>query len=448
KRFVWVKRKISWEDKQKIKEFNLSGIGFFRDRKRFYPQNSLASAMIGIVGIDNNGLEGLERSYNDYLGGKDGLVRVLQDSTARKIMFSEHVLTPQRGADITLTIDAQIQFWSEYFLDEAIKQYDAESGSAIVMEATTGRILALANRPGFDPNNISDISPEEMRNRAIADMFEPGSVFKVVALLAAINENKITNDKTFFCENGDFKIPGTTLHDWRPYANLTFEEVFKRSSNIGVAKIVQEIGPEAYFKYLDLLEIGKLTGIDLPSETPGSIKSFGQWSRTSAYIIPIGQEVAVNILHLARIFASIANDGYLVRPYVVEQICSRDSCRNTEQSKKKIFKKEVAERARGILIQVVEDGTGKQARVEGMALGGKTGTAQKFDPSIGRYSPNKYRASFAGFSMDVDPPIVIAVSIDEPKKSHFGGVVAAPVFKKIAEKLVPYLIASKALESN
>ena len=440
KRFVWLKRKISWADKEKIKSHKLGGIGFLREEKRFYPQDDLAAAVTGIVNIDNKGLEGLELVYDDYLRGKDGWVRILQDSASREIILSSQIITPQAGADITLSLDAQIQYWAEEYLGKAIEDFRAVSGGVVIMDASNGEILALANYPGFNPNRLKSILPQQIGNHTVADMFEPGSVFKVVTLLAAVNENKISNEDKFFCENGKFKIPGTILHDWKPYGDLSFKEVFMKSSNIGVAKIVQSLGPGIFSGYLKRLAFGSLSGIDLPGEAKGLVKPMNKWSKTSPYIIPIGQEVGVNLLQLVRAFAVVANGGYLVKPHLVKSICSQDFCEESSfESKKRVFPKSSADRAKDILIAVVAEGTGNRAQVKGRKIGGKTGTAQKYDPELKRYSPSKYRATFVGFIADLNPPLVIGVTVDEPQRSHFGGVVAAPVFKNIAQKVIKYI---------
>ena len=439
KRFVWIKRKISWEEKEKIKVFKLDGVGFIREEKRFYPQGSLSAAVIGIANIDNQGLEGLELGYNDYLRGKDGWVRVLRDSASREIILSSQIITPQEGADIILSLDAQIQYWVEEYLEKSIKDFKAVSGSAVVMNASNGEVLALANYPSFNPNELGKVLPEQMRNRAVADMFEPGSVFKVVTLIAAVNEDKFTDQDKLFCENGKFKIPGTTLHDWKPYGELSFREVFMKSSNIGIAKIVQALTPGVFSGYLKRLEFGRLSGIDLPAEAKGSVEQINKWSKTSAFIIPIGQEIGVNLLQLVRTFAVVANGGYLVTPHLVTSICSQGFCESVAiKDRKKVIPTSAADRAKDILISVVSEGTGKGAQVKGRKIGGKTGTAQKYDPKIKSYSPSKYRATFVGFIADLNPPLVIGVTVDEPRRSHFGGVVAAPIFRNIAQKVISY----------
>jgi len=445
KRFVWVRRKIPWEDKEEIRDLKIPGVGFIPEEKRFYPQGNLGASFLGVVDIDNKGIEALEVFYNNYLSGKDGWVRVLQDSVSHQIMLSTHLITPQKGADLVLTIDAQLQYWTEFYLEKTIKEFKAKEGSVVIMNASNGEILALANYPFFNPNDLSLASLENMRNRAITDIFEPGSVFKIVTLIAAIGENKLSDEDIFFCENGKMRVPGTTLHDWKPYGDLTFREVFMKSSNIGVSKIVESLGAEVFYRYIKLLGFGDKTGIDLPGEVKGILRSFKSWSRTSPYIIPMGQEVGVNLLQLARAIAIIANGGYLVRPHIVKEICSGDICKPDPIRTKKILSAAITERAKGILIDVVSAGTGKRANISGRKIGGKTGTAQKYDLSLGRYSPTKHRASFIGFIADLGFPLVIAISIDEPRRSHFGGVVAAPLFRKIAKKTIDYIETSNSL---
>lgn len=447
-RFAWIKRKISLEEKEKLRALNIEGIGFIREQKRFYPQESLAASVVGIVDIDSKGLEGLELFYNNYLSGKDGWARVLQDSSSREIIISSQVITPQEGADIVLTIDAQMEYWVENCLESAVRKFDAQGGSAIIMDASSGEILALANYPSFNPNHLVPSSLGKVKNKAICDMFEPGSVFKIVTLISSIAENKFSDEDKIFCENGAFKIPGSILHDWKPYGTLSFKEVFMKSSNIGVAKVANSVGPKTFHRYVKLLGFGELTGIDLPGEIRGDFKPLKEWSKTSPYIIPIGQEIGVNLVQLARAFATIPNGGYLVKPFIVKSICSRGFCKTISPQKQKIFSSSIADRAKNILLGVVESGTGKSAAIKGRKIGGKTGTAQKYDPATGSYSPTRYRATFIGFIADLDPPLVIAVTIDEPRKSHFGGVVAAPVFKEISQKIINYIEGQGRQEIN
>ncbi|MBD3246466.1 MAG: penicillin-binding protein [Candidatus Omnitrophica bacterium] len=436
-RFVWLKRMVPLEVKQQIDRMSLNGIGAIREEKRFYPQQTLAAQVMGLTDIDNRGLEGLELFHDAVLRGKDGYTRILQDSLAREIIVNPQLLQPQPGADVVLTIDSQLQYWSERFLQESIEKYSARRGAVIVMNADNGEILVMANYPFFNPNVRDPESFGHLKNRTVTDIFEPGSVFKMVTLVAALEEKVCALEETFYCEQGQYRIPGTILHDWRPYGKLTFVEVFKKSSNIGVGKIAQKIGPATLHSYMRRLGFGHKTGIDYPGEVSGSLKSVGKWSKTSEYIIPIGQEVGVTLIQLVRAFGVVANGGYLVKPHLTRRVEGEFFRKVGRYSKERVVSQETAARARDILIGVVEEGTGRRAAVKGLRAGGKTGTAQKFDRELGAYSPHDYRATFVGF-LAQDPPLVIGVTVDEPRKSHFGGVVAAPVFRQIAEKAARY----------
>ncbi len=436
RRFVWVKRKINWHEKKQLEKLNLSGIGFIREDQRFYPEAGLFSSLLGLVDIDNNGIEGIELYYDHYLRGKQGWVRAMRDGTSQRLVLTPLLTRLQEGADLILTLDTRIQYWSDKYLREQVEEFQAKKGSVVVMDAASGDILALANYNGTKESGRGDNRLNFSRNDAAIEMFEPGSVFKVVALVAAIAEGEVP--ESIYCEDGRFRIPGSVLRDWRPYGELSFEEVFHKSSNIGVAKIVESMGRDKFYEYLRKFGLGERTGIDFPGEIRGSLRPAEQWSRTSTYIIPIGQEIGVNLLQLARIFAVIANGGNLVAPRLAEAVCRQATCKGFDSKKENIFSESVVNKARDILIGAVEQGTGERAAVEGEVIGGKTGTAQKFDLELGRYSPDRYRANFAGFILSTSRPVVIAVTIDEPKVSHFGGVVAAPLFQKIAEKIVVY----------
>ncbi len=439
--FVWIKRDISIEDKERLEKLELKGIYFLREEKRFYPQGRLASHIIGGVNIDNKGIEGIELFYDRFLRGKEGFVSVLRDASRRNIYIYPEVLESSKGLDLNLTIDIQLQYWVETYLKETIKKYSAKAGSVIVIEPYSGEIIALANFPDYDPNFINRASKDAFRNRAITDIFEPGSVFKIVTLVGSLDKKIFSMDDKIYCEKGKFKIPGSVLHDWKPYGELTYKEVFKKSSNIGVAKIAQALGAYNLYFYIRKMGFGRKTGIDLPGEAKGILKDPQSWSNTSSYIVPIGQEIGVTLLQLARALCAIVNGGYLVTPHLYKSLLGRYGFKKTLKFKRvKIIPSSVSLVAKRILIEVVDDGTGKLAKLPEVIVGGKTGTAQKFDIKTYRYSPYAYRASFAGFVEDRGNSFVICVSIDEPHKSHFGGVVAAPLFKKIADKLINYII--------
>ncbi len=450
-RFVWIKRHISFAEKQKIEDIcrRYKGVGLLTEKKRFYPQAQLMGQVLGGVNVDDEGIEGVERFYNRYLAGKKGWASVIRDSSSQEVFIYPELVNFQRGMDIVLTIDAQIQYWVEKYLAQTIEKFTAKGGSVVVMDAYDGSILALANYPFCDPNRFGKYPPDIGRNKAVTDVFEPGSVFKIVTLVGALQENLFKLDDKIFCENGIFKIPGSILHDWRPYGELSFKDVFKKSSNIGVAKIAAALGKNKLYRYIRRLGFGERTGVDIAGESPGLLKSPERWSKTSPYIIPIGQEVGVTVLQLARAMCVIANGGYLVKPHILDKLSAPYGFEKKFSLKKvRVIPQAVAQAAKNILIEVVNDGTGRLAKIDGITIGGKTGTAQKFDKKIHRYSSHAYRASFVGFVEKNSKVFVVCVSIDEPKRSHFGGVVAAPLFKKIAEKLIVYDTESTVMVKN
>lgn len=439
RRFEWLKRKVSWEEKEKIKTLGLREVGMLREEKRFYPQETLASCVLGTVDIDNKGLEGLELSYDSYLRGKQGWVRILQDSASRQLILSPQAVAPQPGTDIVLAIDMQIQYWAQKHLEETVREFRAKGGAAIVMDAQSGQILAMANYPNFDPNNITKKSLKFIKNRAVCDMFEPGSVFKIVTLIAAIDSGAFQPQRRIFCENGEWKIPGTVLNDWKPFGELSYMEAFKNSSNIGVAKIAISLEKDMFYLYIKKLGFGELSGVDFPGEIPGMLRHYTKWSRTSSYIVPIGQEVGVTLLQLVRAYAAVANGGFLVTPSIVKSVRVHGFDKEVPLERYRVISEEAASLTAQVLIKVVEDGTGTLAQIKGMTVGGKTGTAQKYDPQVGSYSLTKYRASFVGFVSNFEPALVIGVTIDEPQKAHLGGTVAAPLFQRIAQKAIAYM---------
>jgi len=437
--FVWIKRKVSLYDKKNIESFKLKGVYFLKEKMRFYPQGHLASHILGGVNVDNEGIEGVELFYDKFLKGKEGFVSVLRDSLSRNIFLYPQIFESKRGLDLYLTVDAQMEYWVDKYLCETVHGYLAKAGSVVIVNPYTGGIIAMANYPGYDPNDISSASGDSIRDRAAVDIFEPGSVFKIVTLAGALDKRIFSLDDKIYCEKGAFKIPGSVLHDWKPFGELTFKEVFKKSSNIGVAKIAHKLGPKNLYFYIKRLGFGKTTGIDLPGEQKGILKPLRLWSDTSGYIVPIGQEIGVTVLQLARAMSAIANGGYLVKLHLCDKLKGDYSfVKKVRIQKVRVLSSRVASLEKNILIEVVNDGTGKLAKIKGVTVGGKTGTAQKFDAKTGRYSHSAFRASFVGFVGNKGRSFVICISIDEPRRSHFGGVVAAPLFKKIAQKLVKY----------
>ena len=441
KSFIWVARKITPEQSQAIKNLKIKGLGFIKESKRIYPNSYLASHVIGFAGMDNKGLEATELNYDQFLKGQPGWAIFLRDARQKRLDLWQKMVMPKDGFDLVLTIDEVIQYIAERELDKAFKKYHAKGASIIVMDPYTGAILALANRPNYDLNDPGGVTKDKTRDRALADMFEPGSVFKIVTASAALEEKKVTEEDKFFCENGSYRVGPHVLHDHTKHGLLTFREVIEQSSNIGTVKVAQILGPEIIYKYMKLYGFGSKSGIDLPGEIVGVAKDPRQWSKISIAAIPIGQEVGVTAIQLACAISVIANGGNLMRPYIVSAIKRRDGViirKFSPQVRSKVISADTAARMTKMLTGVIEEGTGKMAKLIGFSAAGKTGTAQKLEPN-GAYSHSKYVASFIGFAPAEDPIVTIVVTVDEPYPVYFGGVVAAPVFKNVAGDVIRYL---------
>ncbi|MFH1360076.1 MAG: penicillin-binding transpeptidase domain-containing protein [Candidatus Omnitrophota bacterium] len=440
KYFIWLARKLSPDDMQKIKDLQLHGLDFLKESKRFYPNQSLGMHVLGFVGMDHHGLEALELLFDRQLKGESGWSQIIRDAKHRELLIEKKFIPAKDGFDLVLTIDETIQYIAERALEKAFKKHNAKGASIILMNPKTGEILAMANQPSFDGNKAYESPSDAHRNRALVDMYEPGSVFKIVTAAAALEE-KIFNEKDkIFCENGEYRVANHILHDYHPYGTLTFSEVFEQSSNIGVTKIAQKLGPAIVYKYASLFRFGQLTGINLPGEIGGILKKPSQWSKTTIGAFPIGQEVTVTALQLVCAIATIANDGIYMKPFVVKYIQDQKGEIIDEYQPKaqaQVISQETAVRLKNILTKVVEQGTGRMARIKNVSVAGKTGTAQKVVD--GRYSQNKFYASFIGFAPVDDPQIAAVVVFDEPHPNHFGGTVAAPVFKEVLEDALKYM---------
>ena len=444
KYFFWLLRKLPAEIVEKIKALHIQGLDFVRESKRYYPDQFLAAHLIGFAGMDNKGLEGIELWYDKYLKGEFGWTQVLRDAHQRELLIEKNSVPPRDGFNVVLTIDETIQYIAERALQKAFEKHNAQGASIIVMDPKTGEILAIANRPTYDLGKPENIPAENRINRALVFTYEPGSVFKIVTAAAAIEEKAAQEDDKFFCENGKYKVGNHILHDHHPSGTLTFQGVFEQSSNIGVTKIAQLLGPQKIYEYARRFRFGMPTGINMPGEAPGYLKPVRLWSKTSIGAIPIGQEVTVTVLQLICAISVIANDGVYMQPFVVK--CIKD---NQDEIIKEfqpravaqVIKPETARRVKAILKGVVENGTGKRARIAGVSVAGKTGTAQKV--VSGTYSHSKYYATFFGFAPVEDPKLAVIVVVDEPHPDYFGGTVAAPVFQEVVRDSLKYLAASK-----
>jgi cell division protein FtsI (penicillin-binding protein 3) len=385
KNFVWLQRRLPPAQAARIKELDLDGIGFVKESKRFYPNAELAGHVIGFTGLDPEGLEGIERKFDTVLLGNTGFMVTERDALGRDIGSKGAVVkNSSKGQNITLTIDKNIQYIAEKELAKAIEANRAKGGIAIVMEPQSGKLLAMASYPGFNPNSFAGYAPPVLRNKAIVDSFEPGSTFKIFLVAAALEERAITANDYFNCENGSYAIGGRTIHDTHKYGRLSVADVLKYSSNIGAAKIGTRLGPERLYSYLRSFGFGERTKIELPGEAAGYLRNKSQWYGVDLATISFGQGVSVTAMQLAAAVSAVANGGVRVQPYLVEKITDQDGSVVKEfvpQVKQRVISATTASTVARMMEGVaVEGGTGTNAAVDGYRVAGKTGTAQKADP--------------------------------------------------------------------
>lgn len=438
KPFVWMKRQVSSAEAEKIQALNVDGIGMFYEPHRQYPQGQLAGQLLGFVGRDSEGLEGLELKYNDYIRGETGSSIAERDALGRRVLVQgvEGLHIPP-GSDIHLTLDTSIQYMAEKELEASVMKYRAKAGVAIVIEPFTGEVLALANYPSFNPNNYAKQSPEQRRNRAVTDSFEPGSTFKTILAAASLEEGIVGKDDLFYCEMGKYPYAGKIIHDTHPYGWLPFSKILQVSSNIGFTKVAEKVKKERYYRYIEKFGFGQLSGIDLPGEVPGLVRRPESWSAIDLATHAFGQGISTTPLQLIMAYAAIANGGFLMRPYVGRRVLAPDGSVVLE-NQPHVVRRVISEKTAKLLASMLQDvtsegGTGVMANVEGFEVAGKTGTAQKADPVHGGYAAKKRVGSFVGFVPANNPRLVALVLIDEPEVNVYGGIVAAPVFRNIAQ---------------
>ena len=442
KTFCWVARKVDAEASDRVRALNLRGIYFQKESKRFYPKRELAAQVLGYVGMDDEGLSGIEREFDDELRGESG--RMLISVDARKRWFGRVERQPEPGENVVLTIDQAIQYIAEKELENAVRENGAAAGTVIVENPHTGEILALANRPTFNPNLSKKIRPEELNNRAISDIYEPGSTFKLVTLSAAIDQRLANPHELVDCQMGSIVVAGHRIHDWKSYGVMSVADVLAHSSDVGTIKLGLRLGDDRLYQYIRAYGFGSQTGIDLPGETRGMAKPVSRWSKISIGAISIGQEIGVSPIQLASMVSTIANDGVWTTPHIVAGTVEPRSTPQTvvfhPGAQHRVISRLTAAEMKQMMEGVVLRGTGRKALLEGYTTAGKTGTAQKADPVTHGYSHTKYVTSFAGFAPVNNPAVVVVVILDSPvTHGHEGGMVGAPFFQKVAQQVLEYM---------
>jgi cell division protein FtsI/penicillin-binding protein 2 len=440
-KFCWVARKADAEVIDRIRALNLQGIHFQKEPKRFYPKRELAAQILGYVGTDDQGLSGLERQFNQPLEGKPGKLMISVD--ARKRWFASVEKEPEAGDNVVLTIDQNIQYIAERELERGMQETQAIAGTVIVENPHTGEILALTNRPTFNPNIRKEIKNEALKDRAVSDIYEPGSTFKMVTISAGLEEKVTRPDEMFDCQMGSIVINGMRIRDSRPHGMLSVADIIAESSDVGAIKVALRLGDERFYKYIRAFGFGQQTGIELPGETRGLTKPVERWSKVSIGAISMGQEIGISPLQLASLISTIANDGVRVPPRIVAGTITPQNTPQTiafqPAQGTRVVSSLTAAQMRQMLQGVVLHGTGRKAILEGYSSAGKTGTGQKVDPATGAYSKTKYVASFAGFSPINDPQIAVVVILDSPVGLHQGGQVSAPIFQRVTQQVLEYL---------
>ena len=441
--FVWLARKLDPEQGRRLERLSLDGVGVVMEGRRFYPKGPFLSHVLGFAGMDGEGLEGVEHRYESYLRGEKRMMVLQRDALGRSVFPTDLTeRNPTPGHNLALTIDEVIQYITERELEDAVMRAQAKSGTMIVLDPQTGAVLAMAVSPRFDPNVVSHLSPDRWRNKALADAYEPGSTLKAVVAAAAIEEHVVKPNTMVFGEHGRMTIANTVIHDHEKLGWVSFSQVIQKSSNIGAAKTGMALGEQRLYRYLQTFGFGQKTEIDLPGEGAGLVKRPKDWGRRSVASISMGQEIGVTPLQMVSAIAALANEGVLMKPYVVSEIRGPEGHllkRVSPQVRRRVVSPETAHTVTKILEGVVTDGTGGKAAIPGFRVAGKTGTAQKIDPRTGSYSVSRFVTSFVGYVPADNPRLAMIVVIDEPQGDAWGGTVAAPVFSRVGEQVLNYL---------
>jgi len=434
KAFVWIQRKLDPGTARRVRELQLLGIGFLTEHRRYYPQRELAAHVLGYVGLDNDGMSGIEHGLEKDIRGRAAKVVVHTDARRRPVAQTERPSTD--GAAVTLTLDERIQHIAERELDRSMAETHAQAGTVVVVEPFSGELLAMAGRPAFNPNRYNAYPSSRWRNRAVSDVFEPGSIFKIVTAAAGIQENVVAPAELVDCGNGRIEIAGTVINDHAVFQQLSFSQVVARSSDVGMIRVAQRLGRENFARYVRDFGFGSATGVDLPGESAGLFRPTARWSALSLPSLSFGQEIGVTALQVTMATAAVANGGYLMKPFVVRRVEDSQGrvIRETRPVVvRRVLEPDTVDTLTTILQQVVSEGTGQRAAVPGYVVAGKTGTAQKID-ATGRYSMHDHVASFVGWAPAARPALVVLASLDTPRGEHNeGGDVAAPLFARVAD---------------
>ncbi|MGB0062812.1 MAG: penicillin-binding protein [Terracidiphilus sp.] len=454
--FAWIARRVSPQAAAAVKALNIKGIYFQKEFERFYPDNQIAAQVLGYVGVDDNGLGGLEQKFDSELHGQPGLMYMAMD--ARRKVLGSTERDPEPGRNLVLTIDENIQFMAERALDHAMEKTQALSGTVVVEDVHTGQILALAIRPTFNPNQFRHTTPELLRDHAVSDVYEPGSTFKLVTYAAALDQKVATPDDPIDCMGGKITIFGSTIHDnqGEHMGVVPVHKALEESSDVAAVKLAIKIGPDKFYQYIRDFGFGQRTGIELPGETRGLLRPVKRWQPASIGYVAIGQEEAVTPIQLAAMVSTIANGGVYLPTHVLMPDQTVPATNSVQRSAApqvpqgelpnplpagahRVISTLAAAQMRKMMEGVVLFGTGKAAQLNGYSSAGKTGTAQKIDPATHKYTKSLHIGSFAGFAPVNNPVIAVAVVIDSPKGAYYGADVAAPVFTETAQQILEYL---------
>jgi cell division protein FtsI (penicillin-binding protein 3) len=445
KNFCWVARMITPAQSEQIKNLKMEGVYLIQEPKRFYPNKELAGHLIGFVGMDSNGLEGLEMRYDSYLRGEPEKILWGRDARGKKLYLPERAVTGKKDEQLSLvlTLDSRIQHAVESNLKEAVLRTRARGGFIIVMDPRTGEILAMANSPVFNPNAYASATADNKRNKAITDCFDPGSTFKPFLVAAAIEEGVVKEEDRFNCENGAYRVANATFHEAnrKRHGVLTVREILKYSSNIGSVKISEKLGREKFHRYIKDFGFGQKTNIEMPGEISGLLRPWQNWTQVDTSTVAFGQGISVTAIQLVSALSAIANDGVLMQPHIVKKFVDVNGETVREfapTAVRRVISADTARRITTMLTNVVgeQGGTGKNAALVNVDVAGKTGTAQKFDFAQKRFSSERVRTSFMGFFPAEAPRFVMLISIDEPQLHKWGGEAAAPVFKSISQQII------------